>query len=220
MYGDTALLLIQDSRRSQQTSHLPKYQTSLVRHVSLETRQLGAAITAAASQAGSISLSQDKALVCSLTVQHLAAKRNKRCLLAYHMQRCERLGEMWWEAGGALAFLLNPGTSAGGDVLSTSSELSTDPKDLRSALSPQETDFLRGYSDLHLEYKSQFLDVLDLAASVNNPPTELYVDVRVVKDCGTVYTEMGAIEFTRGQRYLVRRGDVERLIVQGFLEEV
>jgi hypothetical protein len=31
---------------------------------------------------------------------------------------------------------------------------------------------------------------------------------------------MGQVEFRKGSRYMVRRGDVERLIVQGFLVEV
>lgn len=44
--------------------------------------------------------------------------------------------------------------------------------------------------------------------------------VKVVRDCGVVMTERGAIDFQRGQRFLVRRGDVERLVVQGYLEEV
>ena len=93
---------------------------------------------------------------------------------------------------------------------------------MRSRLSPQETDFLRGYNELILDYKSEFLDVLDLTSSITRPPTidDLYVDVRVVRDCGTVYTELGQIEFRKGQRYMVRRSDIERLITQGYLEEV
>jgi GINS complex subunit 1 len=56
--------------------------------------------------------------------------------------------------------------------------------DLRSALSPQELDFLRGYNNLILDYKSDFLDVLDLTGGIEKPPGELMVDVRVVKDAG------------------------------------
>ena len=44
--------------------------------------------------------------------------------------------------------------------------------------------------------------------------------VRVVRSCGTVATELGTIEFKMGERYLVRKIDVEHLIVQGYLEIV
>lgn len=113
----------------------------------------------------------------------------------------------------------NPATR-GGDSRGANAAVITD--DVRSRLSPQETDFLRGYNDLILDYKSEFLDVLDLTSSIARPPTidDLYVDVRVVRDCGTVYTELGQIEFRKGQRYMVRRSDIERLIIQGYLEEV
>jgi GINS complex subunit 1 len=81
-------------------------------------------------------------------------------------------------------------------------------------------DFLLSYNDLILSYKTPFLSTLDLSSSISSPPGELYVDVQVVKDCGVVWTEMGQVEFRKGSRYMVRRGDVERLIVQGFLVEV
>jgi GINS complex subunit 1 len=43
---------------------------------------------------------------------------------------------------------------------------------------------------------------------------------RVIKDCGTIQTELGPIDFQRGQRFMVRRSDIEQLITQGFLEIV
>ena len=53
-----------------------------------------------------------------------------------------------------------------------------------------------------------------------NPPKDIHVLVRVVRDCGIIQTEAGAIDFQKGQRFLVRRADIEHLIVQGYLEEV
>ena len=112
-----------------------------------------------------------------------------------------------------MAYLLSPGTSSG--------VTSEDAPDLRSALSPQELDFLRGYNALMLDYKSDFLDVMDLTTSIDKPPTELMVDVRVVKDAGEVILEGGErVEFRKGERFRLARGQVERLIVQGYLEEV
>lgn len=117
--------------------------------------------------------------------------------------------ERWWDAGGGLAYLLSAPNS------------DPDAPDLRSALSPQELDFLRGYNDMMLDYKSDFLDVLDLTAGIERPPGELMVDARVVRDAGEVVLECGErVEFRKGERFRLERSQVERLIVQGYLEEV
>lgn len=193
--------------------------------------------------ADELSLTQDRGLVCALTVQHLAARRNKRCLLAYLHNRVGGIKERWWDAGGGLAYLLSPAASAigsgtssaqgagaagqersgaGGTTNNSAAEsLEGEAPDLRSALSPQELDFLRGYNALMLDYKSDFLDVLDLTAGIDRPPGELMVDVRVVRDAGEVILEGGErVEFKRGERFRLVRGQVERLIVQGYLEEI
>jgi GINS complex subunit 1 len=177
--------------------------------VCLETRLLYDEIKrlASASQANgqAPNLSQNRGLIANLTVQHLSTRRNKRCLLAYHRHRLDRLGKLFWQGGGALAHVLNDA-------------------DTRAKLSPHEVDFLRGYNDLVLTYKQEFVDVLDLASGglvgLEKPPKDLFVAVKVVRDCGMVWTERGVIDFRLGQRFLVRRGDVERLIVQGYLVEV
>lgn len=214
MYGDLALQLVTASHRSTLATTpqlpLPKYSLPLILSICLETRQLGQSISAVAEQHGQLSLSQDRSLVCNLTVQHLAARRNKRCLLAYLSTRVGGIKERWWDAGGGLAYLL--GTQTTGDA---------EAPDLRSALSPQELDFLRGYNNLMLDYKSDFLDVLDLSAGIEKPPGEFMVDVRVLKDAGEVILEGGErIDFRKGERFRLARSQVERLIVQGFLEEV
>lgn len=214
MYGDIALQLVTASHRSTLATTpqlpLPKYSLPLILSICLETRQLGQSISAVAEQHGQLSLSQDRSLVCNLTVQHLAARRNKRCLLAYLSTRVGGIKERWWDAGGGLAYLL--GTQTTGDA---------EAPDLRSALSPQELDFLRGYNNLMLDYKSDFLDVLDLSAGIEKPPGEFMVDVRVLKDAGEVILEGGErIDFRKGERFRLARSQVERLIVQGFLEEV
>lgn len=269
MYGDDALKLILESKRSTQTATLAKHNDPLVRQVCYETREIGNALNAVANEWSQMqeNLPTDPSqqaqlqeeLLCKIMVRQLSANRNKRCLLAYHAQRIDLLKDMYWnEAGGALAHLLNTKMTGrgraraveagheGAMMLVPEEDEETDEAppdentatknvdsrtnntavsitdDVRSRLSPQETDFLRGYNDLILDYKSEFLDVLDLASSINRPPTidDLYVDVRVVRDCGTVYTELGQIEFRKGQRYMVRRSDIERLIIQGYLEEV
>lgn len=99
--------------------------------------------------------------------------------------------------------------------------IDSDSLDLRSRLSPQELDFLQSYSQLVLAYKTRYLDTLDLSLPLI-PPGDLYIDVKVIKECGAVWMEEsgGQVEFRKGERYNVRRGDVERLLVQGYLEEI
>jgi len=213
MYGDLAHQLVTSSHRATQSSTsqlpLPKYAQNLILSIALETRQLGTSITTAAETHGQVSLSQDRSLVCNLTVQHLAARRNKRCLLAYLHTRVGGIKERYWDAGGSLAHLLSTPTN------------DAEAPDLRSALSPQELDFLRGYNNLVLDYKSDFLDVLDLTGGIEKPPGELMVDVRVVKDAGEVVLEGGErVDFRKGERFRLARSAVERLIIQGYLEEV
>ena len=58
-----------------------------------------------------------------------------------------------------------------------------------SSLSPQEEDYVRHYSDLLAAYKGQWTDI-DLTGSLE-PPRDLFIDVRVLKDAGEIQTEYG-----------------------------
>jgi len=53
-----------------------------------------------------------------------------------------------------------------------------------------------------------------------NPPKELYITVRVLKDCGQVQTEFGPLYLNIHTFHYVRKSDVEHLITQGFLLHV
>src|SRR4051794_15365897 len=156
MHGDDALKLVMEARRATLTETLPKYNDTLVRQVCLETRQLGDSITHHTEINDANALRQDLGLVCNLTVQHLSARRNKRCLMAYHAQRVDMLKDMYWAAGGALAHLMNPSSTsnAHGGVAAASAQTTPSGQadaDIRSKLSPHEVDFLRGYNDLILD---------------------------------------------------------------------
>jgi GINS complex subunit 1 len=67
-------------------------------------------------------------------------------------------------------------------------------------------------------YKGQWTDI-DLTGSLE-PPRDLFIDVRVLKDAGEIQTEYGAINLTKNSQFFVRQGDVERLIQQGFLQRL
>jgi GINS complex subunit 1 len=79
---------------------------------------------------------------------------------------------------------------------------------------------LRSYHTSIMEFRGEFEMDIDVTSSIENPIRELNVLVKVVKECGEIQTEGGVIDFKMGQRYQVRRMDIEHLIVQGYLEEV
>jgi GINS complex subunit 1 len=200
MVGEAAMALIADARRSKSMGNLLKYDDETIRNVVREMRSLETDMDAAVQE----NIDQDEpppSVVAEIRIYHTATQHNKRCLLAYLANRVDMLKDAYWTSGGALPHVLS------------------DP-DARQKMSPQEVDFLRAYNGLIMEYRSDVLDVLDVAASLRSPPKDLNVEVHVVKDCGTIHTEQGTIDFRKGRRFMVRRPDVEHLIVQGYLEEV
>lgn len=159
---------------------------------------------------GAFNPNDDQPTACALLVDHLSMRRNKRCLLAYHRVRAEKLEAMCWE---------------GKDVLEQQhqQQLQQGPNDAngtasQSSLSPEEEEYFRQYNDLLSGYKGQWTDI-DLTGSLE-PPKDLFIDVRVLKDAGEIQTEYGAINLTKNSQFYVRHGDVERLIAQGFLQRL
>jgi len=194
-YGELATQLLTESRRSTQTDTLLKYNDPLVRSIIREQRDLErAADTLVASADG-------RAPPPALLIIQTAINRNKRCLLAYHTHRVDKLRDMYWAVGGALPHLLSNA-------------------ELRSRMSPHEVDYMRQYNASLMEFRAEFAHELDIMANITHPPKDLHVMVRVVRDCGVIQTELGSIDFQVGQRYMVRRADIEHLIVQGYLEEM
>lgn len=56
-------------------------------------------------------------------------------------------------------------------------------------LSPEEEEYVRQFSDLLATYTGQWTDI-DLTGSLE-PPRDLFIDVRVLKDAGEIQTEYG-----------------------------
>lgn len=108
-------------------------------------------------------------------------RRNKRCLLAYHKVRNDKLEEYCWNGVDVLEQQAQKanvnGAGEGG---------ATGPE---SSLSPEEEEYVRQYSDLLAAYKGQWTDI-DLTGSLE-PPKDLFIDVRVLKDAGEIQTEYG-----------------------------
>jgi len=211
MYGELGNKLVQHAKRTQNLGHLPPYQTELVRAVTREVRDLDKDVARILEPfQGSFDPSQEPATACALLVDHLSMRRNKRCLLAYHRVRAEKLEQMCWE---------------GKDVLEQAVHTETGPMEggnnttgTQSSLSPEEEEYFRQYTDMLAAYKGQWTDI-DLTGSLE-PPRDLFIDVRVLKDAGEIQTEYGAINLTKNSQFYVRQGDVERLIAQGFLQRL
>lgn len=155
---------------------------------------------------------------CQLFVTHLSMRRNKRCLLAYEKLRADKISEFAW-------LNIDP---IEGTPTSTSLESNVNPitKNLTgfttsldlNNLNHFEQDFFKQYQDLIMNFKSDFEDI-DLSGDLN-PPTNIFIDVRVLRDGGEVTTEYGSFNLIKDSQFFVRKSDVERLIQQGYLEEI
>lgn len=129
----------------------------------------------------------------SLVVHHQALLRNKRCLLAYLKWRADRITQLRWETGPVI------------------------PQELQQSLSARERDLFNAYDGILTDY-AEGLN-LDLTADLQ-PPKELHVEVRVLSDCGEIMTDHGSVKLDRGTTHLLRRSDVEHLVLHGQLQEL
>ncbi|TDH70726.1 hypothetical protein CCR75_004228 [Bremia lactucae] len=133
------------------------------------------------------------AVQCGLVVNHQCLLRNKRCLIAYIHYRMKKIKALRWEIGTII------------------------PAQLAENLSQNETQFLNKYDQLLTDYMANF--ELDLSSDLK-PPKELYIEVRVLRDCGELMTESGLVNLEVHSQHFLRRVDVEQLIRQGLLEQI
>ncbi|KAL2810436.1 PSF1 domain protein [Aspergillus granulosus] len=219
MYGELGNKLVQHAKRTQSLAHLPPYQTELVRTVAREVRDLDRDVAhLLAPFEGAFNPSQEPAVACVLLVDHLCIRRNKRCLLAYHRVRTEKLEELCWKGVDVLEQQVPLAAGGGTGAEEGGSGVQSSQAGNQSSLSPEEEEYFRQYSDMLATYKGQWTDI-DLTGSLD-PPKDLFIDVRVLKDAGEIQTEYGVINLTKNSQLYVRHGDVERLIAQGFLERL
>ncbi|KAL2049010.1 hypothetical protein ABVK25_010762 [Lepraria finkii] len=218
MYGGLGNKLVQHAKRTQALTHLPPYQTEIVRALIREVRDLDKDVTSIlAPYAGSFNPSSEPATACSVLVNHLCMRRNNRCLLAYPRVRAEKMEEICWRGEDVGEVDTHPPQRQGlgsGDGTSMVGEGAGGD----SSLSPEEEEYVRQFGDLLSAYKGQWTDI-DLTGSLE-PSRDLFIDVRVLKDAGEIQTEYGAITLTKNSQFYVRQGDVERLIGQGYLQKL
>lgn len=180
---------MQHAKRAQALSHLPPYQTEIVRAIIRDICDLDKDVSSIlASVENSFNPATQPTTACHLLVGHLCMRRNKRCLLAYHRVRSTKLEEICW---------------SGNDVTEQRSheqEQESRPSGPRStavgstagnqsSLSPEDEEYLRQFGDMLAAYKGRWTDI-DLTGS-SEPPKDLFIDVRVLKNAGDIQTEYG-----------------------------
>ena len=104
-------------------------------------------------------------------------------MLAYHRVRTDKLEEMCWNGRDILDEATKQGKDDGQTGDSNSGEAN------RNALSPEEEEHVRQFGDMLAAYKGQWTDI-DLTGSLE-PPKDLFIAVRVLKDVGEIQTEYG-----------------------------
>lgn len=139
---------------------------------------------------GSFDPNANQGTAGTLLINHLSMRRNKRCLLAYHKQRTDKLEALVWR-GEDLVDLSGQQLRDGTDRGNAPGPAGRSTDSGTSSLSPQEEDYVRQYSDLLAAYKGQWTDI-DLTGSLE-PPRDLFIDVRVLKDAGEIQTEYGYV---------------------------
>ncbi|CAI4037902.1 hypothetical protein SMKI_04G2380 [Saccharomyces mikatae IFO 1815] len=208
MYGDLANKLVLEAKRTKklyarnsQDVNLPMYHEDIIRNILKEISNLRKNTEYLKEQQQSGML-DDKVAKCQYFVTLLCMERNKRCLLAYQKLRTDILDFMAWNNNGL-------------DLMSSITFSQQDTNDL----SHQEQEYLKEYCDLITDLKSGVLADIDLSGSLV-PPSDVFIDVRVLKDAGEIQTEYGVFNLIKDSQFFVRQSDVERLIQQGYLQKI
>ncbi|KAJ2793306.1 DNA replication protein psf1 [Coemansia furcata] len=100
------------------------------------------------------------------------------------------------------------------------------PASVSLRLSPEEQNYVRDYARLNSTYRDAIenqlcpSDSLNWTADGELPPRDLFIEVRVIKDCGEIVTENGVVNLQVGTQHYLHRSDVEHLVTIGYLEHV
>ena len=129
--------------------------------------------------------------------------RNIRCMLAYHANRLTRIERLAWESGKHI------------------------PDHLLEKLSDAEVQYFKTYLENLDNYNKQISNMfghdsnhMDLTVDFN-PPKDLFIEIRVNKDYGTVtLPESGEVKLQKNSTHLLRRSEVDHLIKRGIMSEV
>jgi GINS complex subunit 1 len=206
-YGQRGVDLLRELKRS---DWLPSYNEDGVRatlqEINLHTEELqnivrannrvGGNDTSSSTAGGGAPVPIEMRPV--MLLHEVSIKRNKRCLLAYHAHRIDKLRALRWETAGSLS------------------------TPMKFVLSEAEIDFFHEYDKLASRHAIGSMGGgLDWNAD-QNPPEENFIQVRVVQSgLGKIETELcGVVDLEVGSMHYLPRSDVEHLVRQGALVQL
>ena len=191
-----ALQLVKEARRFAKAEAPPSYPQEQVRTVLREIQVLFSEAQAILAAGYSPS---DAPIITKLLFLHLAIKRNKRCLLAYHKARLTHL------LGRLQTSDLGPSrsTTLTGSMAETSQR------------TVAEEAFLKKYTVSLETYRRHFPELAIFSTSSRVPPRHLFVQIQVVQECGTIQTEHGTLSLPLHALLYVKLSDVQHLVDRG-----
>mmetsp|Transcript_89893 Transcript_89893/g.179557 ORF Transcript_89893/g.179557 Transcript_89893/m.179557 type:complete len:203 (+) Transcript_89893:35-643(+) len=190
--GARSKILITELRRAETNGglQLPRFNEDGLRMVLSESKELFGELNELMGGQEISEMPDPVKIACQ--VHHASIKRNKRCALAYVENRSTTIKALRWELG------------------------PLPDEELMSNMSHREKNFFSDYDKLITEYNTE--TGVDIMADLT-PPKDLLIQVRVLRDCGEIITEGGAVSLEKGTTHSLRRRDVEHLVHQGYLEE-
>ena len=129
----------------------------------------------------------------TIAVQNLI-QRNTRILAVYHLTRLKCIADIY-------------------------TSVSVIPESFKNNTTTAEACFLEEYSNIISEYSKSFKRLFNIGIT-QDPPRELYIQIKVNQDCGIIQTEQGQLHLNANTLHFVRRPDVQNLIDQGFVTHV
>ncbi|KAI9474308.1 MAG: subunit of the GINS complex [Benjaminiella poitrasii] len=200
--GDSAFKLAKEAKRTADLFISP-YNDDLVQSICREIRFLhnkAKEMVNSMKEDPTGQALEDPSNMSQVMLYHLAVKRNKRVLFAYQRQRISKLKDILWNVGLHSRYR----------------------RQILASLGPAEQKFLDEYGEMINTYKQSFLEI-DLGGPGGaglEPPMDLFIEVRVVRDAGEINTEYGSLNLSKGNQFYVKRTDVESLIKAGYLIHV
>uniref|UniRef100_A0A0A9WB50 DNA replication complex GINS protein PSF1 n=2 Tax=Lygus hesperus TaxID=30085 RepID=A0A0A9WB50_LYGHE len=193
MWGDKAIELIKELERS--TEIFPPFDDDKVRLILEECRVVNQFIEDAMN---STFHPETNNYLAGVKARTAALERNKRCLLAYQWNRLQMLRKMRWEFGSIL------------------------PVEIKANMSEGEVAWFAKYSKALANYMKGIggRNGLNLMLDMQ-PPKDLYIEVRCLKDFGKLELDTGEVFYlSKNSQHYMPRSQVENLVRQGVLEHI
>jgi GINS complex subunit 1 len=199
MYGEKASELIRHITRDDHEI-MPEYKHELVEQVlkendELYNENLKASQSNTGNQDENVDIGEKELMV--MQVRHTAKLWNKRCIIAYHYERLNRLKKLRWDYGNNL------------------------PREIVEKLSKTELEWFTTYNNNLFSYMSALNDGKGLDLTLySTPPKKLFIQVKCVRDYGQFDLEDGQpVMLKKDSIHYLPLSQCEKLIHQGVLEQ-